>query len=119
MNDVLPIALEAAVAIRIAILQARNGPNAAELARVAEFSLVLAEKGDVLMFGSKQKGEAAELFNRLAEAISVLAFCHGGIWLFGRHWEAWTKREPYRCSVCGGTWFQTCERPDCPDGRDR
>jgi hypothetical protein len=49
---------------------------------------VLAEKGDVLLFGSKQKGQAADLFNRLARAIAVLSFCPGGVHLFGRHWQA-------------------------------
>lgn len=35
-------------------------------------SQVIAEKGDVLMYGSKKKGRAGEVFNRLAEGIACL-----------------------------------------------
>jgi hypothetical protein len=49
---------------------------------------LLASKGDILQFGSKKKGEAAEIFNRVAEAIAIMSFCPGGVTLFGEHWEA-------------------------------
>ena len=35
-------------------------------------SQVVAEKGDVLMYGTKKKGAAADVFNRLAEGMAVL-----------------------------------------------
>jgi hypothetical protein len=50
--------------------------------RTRGFAAELVSRGDVLMFGGK-KGEAAELFNRLANALAVLAFAPGGIKVFG------------------------------------
>jgi hypothetical protein len=35
-------------------------------------SQVIAEKGDVLMYGSKKKGAAGDVFNRLAEGMACL-----------------------------------------------
>jgi len=41
-------------------------------------SQTVAEKGDVLMYGSKKKGAAAEVFNRLAEGIALLCLITKG-----------------------------------------
>jgi hypothetical protein len=40
--------------------------------RAQTCSKVIAEKGDVLMYGSKTKGAAGECFNKLAEGIACL-----------------------------------------------
>ena len=48
----------------------------------------LCTRGDVLLYGSKIKGEAAELFNLLAKAVAALAFVPGGVTVFGTHYEA-------------------------------
>lgn len=58
------------------------------LARAKVCSQVVAEKGDVILFKSKKKGESAEAFNRLAEGIACLSFCPGGVKIWGEHWEA-------------------------------
>ena len=45
------------------------------------------ERGDVLMFGSKKRGEVAEVFNTLACNIAILSYAPGGVDCFGLHFE--------------------------------
>jgi hypothetical protein len=40
------------------------------------------------MFGSKKPGEAADIFNKVTDAIAVLAFCPGGVEVFGQRFVA-------------------------------
>jgi hypothetical protein len=87
LNETLPIALAAAVPLRITELQQRGGPTDTHLAMARSFSTVIAEKGDVLLFGGK-KGEAARIFNQLAEVLAVMAFAPGGVSFADMHWEA-------------------------------
>lgn len=58
------------------------------LGRVKECSQFIAEHGDNILCRSKKKGESAKAFNYLAEGIACLAFCPGGVKMFGEHWEA-------------------------------
>ncbi|MET8278237.1 hypothetical protein [Micromonospora sp. NPDC005174] len=46
----------------------------------------IAHRGDTLQFGSKKKGEAAQVFNALARALAAAAFQPGGITFAGVHW---------------------------------
>lgn len=87
-NPVLAIALSAAVPLRIRAYQEQGGPQESDRERVRSFARVLGEKGDVLQYGSKKSGEAAELFNRLSDALAVLAFQPGGVVFAGERWEA-------------------------------
>lgn len=89
----LALTLDLAVPLHIAELRKRGGPTTAEIEDIRSFSQTLAEKGDVLMFGGK-KGEAADLFNKLAKAIAICAFQPGGITLFERTWIE--RRRPRR-----------------------
>jgi len=59
--------------------------------RVVDVPTLLGEKGDVMLFGGGEKGEAGEVFNRLAEGVAVLAFMPGGVNVFGCHFEAKEK----------------------------
>ncbi len=86
-NPALAIALSAAVPLRIAAYRQHGGPDAEDLERARRHSLVVAEKGDVLQYGGKD-GEAAELFNSLADALAIMAFCPGGVDFAGDHYEA-------------------------------
>lgn len=86
-------ALAAAVPLRIHMLVERGGPTSWEWSETKEFADVLGEKGDVLLFRGGEKGEAAQLFNRLAKAIAVLSFMPGGISTFGQHYEAYVREE--------------------------
>ena len=87
MNPLLPIALDAAVPLRIAEYVQQGGPGDEDFARVRRYAQTLAEKGDILQYGGK-KGQAAELFNGLSDALAILAFCPGGVRFCGRHWES-------------------------------
>lgn len=86
-------AMSAAVPLRIEALKQKGGPSDEDLKRAREVGVLLAEKGDVFLFGGGKKGEAADLFNKVAEAVAVLAFCPGGVKLFGSTFEANPKGE--------------------------
>jgi hypothetical protein len=88
MDNHLATMLQVAVPLHIHELKAKGGPSDADLKAATAFGQVLAETGDVLIFGSRKPGETADLFNRTARAIAVLAFCPGGVRLFGCHFEA-------------------------------
>lgn len=46
-------------------------------------------KGDLLLYGSKKKGETAQLFNDLAEGLAWLALiAKGGVTFGDQHWDA-------------------------------
>jgi len=87
----LRIALSAAVPLLILELEARGGPSELDYGIASAFGQELAERGDIWLFGGK-KGEAADLFKKLAKSIAVLAFCPGGVTIFGQAWES--KGEP-------------------------
>jgi hypothetical protein len=87
MSEHLSIALGAAVPLHIEEIRKAGGPTVEDFKAASGFSGDLAHRGDVLLFGGGKKGEAAELFNKTARAIAVLAFLPGGVTLFGNHWE--------------------------------
>ena len=87
-NEMLPIAMAAAVLLYVMQLQEKGGPDADDMKQAQAVSDKLGERGDVLLFGGGKKGECAEMFNETARAIAVLAFCPGGIDIFGQHFEA-------------------------------
>ena len=84
----LALTLALAVPLLIAELAQRGGPTAEDYARVASYADDLAFHGDDLLYVSRQPGETALRFQQVAEAIAVLAFCPGGITVFGLHFEA-------------------------------
>ncbi len=86
MNDLLRISLEAAVPLWQERLRAISWEVLQERAR--EAADMIASKGDVLQFGGGKKGEAAQAFNRCAEAITILSFLPGGVTFAGLHFEA-------------------------------
>ncbi len=93
MSDLLLIALQVAVPLRIA--EMRGGPTEEDLARAKAFGLELASRGDVLLYGGK-KGEAADLFNRLADALAVTAYLPGGSRFAEMRWAAAARAEARR-----------------------
>lgn len=89
----LPIMLDVAVPLRMHEIRQRGGPTDADFERARAFAPVLAEKGDVLLFGSKkEKGKAAELFNELAFALAVAACVPGGVTIFGHTYKRVLRR---------------------------
>lgn len=84
----LPGMLEVAVPLQIANIEQLTGqPTEHEIEQARAFADTLGEQGDVLLYGGK-RGEAAKIFVALARAVAVLAFCPGGVRLFGCHWKA-------------------------------
>lgn len=83
--SLLVTTLQAAVPLWQMRLQDQDWPYF--LGRLAEAQEVLFKSSEALLgFGGK-KGEAADAFNAVAEAIAILSFCPGGIDIFGQHWE--------------------------------
>ena len=83
--------LEAAVNLRVAELVRRGGPADADFTRLRE---VLADRiaggADVLFRKAYpgEKGKFGEMFRDLTDALSVMAFCPGGVAILGLHFQA-------------------------------
>ena len=88
MNEHLPEMMRLAVPLHIEMLRDRGGPTAEDMTKAQETSDILGEHGDILLHGGGKKGECAEIFNRTAHAIAVLAFVPGGAEIFGTRFEA-------------------------------
>ena len=86
----LSMMMQVAVPLRIEQMKSKGGPSDEDRKRATETSSIIGERGDILLFGGGKKGEAADQFNRTAEAVAVLAFCPGGVTIFGAHFEAKT-----------------------------
>jgi hypothetical protein len=84
--------LAVAVPRYAAEIAARGGPSDEDMARAQALAGDLLERGDVLLFGSKKRGETADLFERTAHAIAMLSFAPSGVRLFGHDFE--TKIAP-------------------------
>jgi len=88
-NNILAIAMSAAVPLHIISLKDKGGPTKEDFSALQETSDILGEKGDILLFGSnnkKDKGLCADIFNKTAKAIAILSFVPGGINIFGQHY---------------------------------
>ncbi len=83
--ELLKLTLQAAVPLWIEKLKDR--PMSYILERAKECGQVVAEKGDIIQFKSKKKGETANAFNALAEGIACAAFALGGITFMGMKFE--------------------------------
>jgi len=75
-----------AFAVPLWIWDLRIYTDAQRAARANRCGRIVAERGDVLQFGSKRKGQAAEVFNALAEGLACAAYVPGGVTFAGRHW---------------------------------
>ena len=75
------------VAVPLWIEKLRSRPWVYIAGRAAHCGQLVAEKGDVLQFGSKKKGAAGEAFNALAEGLACLSFAAGGVKFMGMHFE--------------------------------
>lgn len=87
MSAALPIALECAARLHMMELSKRGGPTDEEIEQVREVGQLITEKGDVLQFGSKQRGMAAHILNKMAFAVAVMSFSPGGVTVFGIKFE--------------------------------
>lgn len=87
-SGLLSISLSAAVPLRIAVYVNQGGPRVEDVERARRFAHVLGEKGDILQYRGKKPGQSAEVFNGLADALAIMAFCPGGVKVFGLHFQA-------------------------------
>jgi hypothetical protein len=82
--------LALAVPLKIAEYHERRGgqPSCHDRQRVAWATAAeLGGKGDHLLFAAPNEGDTAELFNRIVDALAVLAFQPGGVTFLGTHYE--------------------------------
>lgn len=84
-------ALHAAVPLIIMELQRTDGPEEWRFDAVRAYSDKIAGGGELLYPGNK-KGETAELFNRFAECLAILAFVPGGVRFAGYRFEATVEK---------------------------
>lgn len=82
--------ISAAVPLHVLEIQRAGGPTDYDYAEVRHFAGELAARGDILQFGGGKKGEAADLANRLARGIAILAWLPGGVTFLGQHFEVAT-----------------------------
>ena len=93
MKGLLPEMMRMAAILRIAAMEERGGPGPEDMRKARETADMLGEHGDILLHGGGKPGECADLFNRTAHAIAVLAFAPGGVDVFGARFEAKLKRD--------------------------
>lgn len=83
--ELLRISLSAAVPMHV--MELRRMPMRAVLDIARACGQVVAEKGDIIQFKSKKKGETAAAFNALARGLACASFCPGGVRFLGLHFE--------------------------------
>jgi hypothetical protein len=77
--NLLRTSLATAVPLWVWELYERGGPDPADFRTAHAFGRELAERGDRLLYRGSRPGETAEMFNRLARALAVMAFVPGGV----------------------------------------
>lgn len=90
--ELLRIALSAAVPLNAMAMQKRPWSEIQALAQ--EAAQIIAEKGDLIMFKGKKKGESAAAFNALARGLAALSFAPGGVTFLGDHYETKHQETP-------------------------
>jgi len=70
----------------------KGGPAQSDFEEIQDNCLEkLMERGDILLYGGGNKGECANIFNQVANAIAIMSFLPGGIKIFGRMWISCAK----------------------------
>lgn len=87
-QDALRMTLQLAVPMLIHELHQMPDPGAVMDRWRRGAAAAVAERGDVLQYGGKKMGSAAEVFNHLARGLAVLAHAPGGVDFAGLHFEA-------------------------------
>lgn len=86
-EELMKLHVSAMVPLAIQELARVDGPSESHLVRARTIGQDLAERGDILLFRSKKKGETAEMMNKLVEGLAILAFCPGGVTFLGLKFE--------------------------------
>lgn len=77
--------LAVAVPAQIEELEKVSGPTLDDFVGLGEFSSLLGEKGDILLFGGGKAGLQQQLADKLARAIAIMAYTPGGVRVFGQY----------------------------------
>lgn len=80
--------LERRVPPLIRCLKRAGGPRDDDYARASSYARSLGEHGDDVLFPKASKGNETEAMDKLVEGVAVLAFCPGGIRIFGLEYDA-------------------------------
>ena len=78
--------LEATVPLLIVELLEQGGPTEHDYASVRSYGRVIAEHSDALLF--REKAVSSQVMDKLVAGIAVLAFCPGGVRVFGLRFDA-------------------------------
>lgn len=95
-HDLLNLALQTAVPLWVDRLLDRDDIGGYMESRAPEIGQIVAEKGDVILYRSKRRGQSAYAFNALAEGIALGSFLPGGVTFMGTHYE---NVHPFLCGV--------------------
>jgi hypothetical protein len=77
--------LQAQVPSRIRYYLGKDGPSEEDLERVRSYATDLGTYGDLILFPN---GNDKPYLEKLVDALAVLAFCPGGVTVFGLHFDA-------------------------------
>ncbi len=88
----IKVHLEQCVPLVIRRYKQAGGPRDEDHARAHSYALYLREHDEDILFPKTNKGNETEAMDKLVEGIAVLAFCPGGIRIFGLEYDA-TKIE--------------------------
>jgi hypothetical protein len=81
------LATALSVAVPMWAMELRRRPLDELLAEAPSLAQIVAEKGDLIQFRGKKRGETAAAFNALARGVAILSFVPGGVIIFGMHFE--------------------------------
>ena len=79
------LSLWVVVPLEMEMIRSNGGPHGYEIDWLRGYTNELCAKGDNLLFGAKNKGETARLFQRFAYALALLSFAPGGVQFAGMH----------------------------------
>lgn len=115
-EELLAMTLMVAVPLRIEELRERPVVEVLDVAtaRGKEWAEVIAGRADVMLYRGKKRGEAAEVFNVLSNALAHLAFVPGGVKFMGERWSAFPDGglllgEVRRCAWDETAWVSCLE----------
>jgi hypothetical protein len=100
--DLIRCTLQTGVPFRMLDIQQRGGPTDTDWGWARSFAQALGEKGDILLYRSHKKGETGHIMEQFINAVALLAFCPGGITIYGLHFDAGTPDSTG--AMCCVTW---------------
>ena len=85
--ELLKIALETSVTLMIEDMKAGRRSSELTSEQAGRVASLIGEHADKMLYRPDKKGQGAEVFNEVANAIACLAFQPNGITIFDMHFE--------------------------------